>query len=146
MDIVGNDNATTLLAGSVHLTLEDVLGDLNVVLMSIVRSLQVVLCNNVAKLSHDGRASTRARCVRWAHICWVFLQNVADGHLSLNHLVKLLCNRDLIQIRVGPCVTGHLMALVVHALDKINPSWVSIECASAVVATNEECSLEAISC
>jgi hypothetical protein len=56
-----------------------------------------------------------------AHISREFANNVADGHLVLDHLVFALSSSDRAQILVGPCVAGNLMSFGDHSLDDSRP-------------------------
>ena len=108
----------------------------------ITISVQVEVRDNVSKGLHDALASEVARRVRRTHVGGVFADDVANGHLVLDHLVVTLRISDGTEILVGPGVTGDLVAFGNHSFDDSRPLLVNGALAK-VVTGDEEGSLEA---
>lgn len=111
-------------------------------------SVQIEIGHNVSKISHIIRATGcgRASGVGRPHIGREFANDVADGHLVLDHLVNTLLLGDLVEILVRPCVTSDLVAFGDHAADHSRPGLgLVIDGAFSNVDTgNEEGCLKAI--
>jgi hypothetical protein len=129
-----------------HSALEVILGHLDILLVGPVQRVDILVCNNVAVLLHRTLAICVARGVWRAHVCWVLVENVADSHFSLDHLVRDCTGSDCAQVWMAPSMTGDLMPFGVHSVDNVNPPGVCIDSAMAVVSAHEECCLEAILC
>lgn len=102
---------------------EVVLSNLNLLAgeLVVVIGIQVEVRDNVSELSEDVLADGVARRVRRAHVCRVFANDVADGHLVLDHLVVDLSLGDLGKILVRPSVGSNLVTVGDHASDDRGP-------------------------
>jgi len=71
------------------------------------------------------------------------LDNVADGHLVVDHLIESLLLRNGTHILVRPCVARNLMTFSDHALKNGRPRGRSIvdRTLAQVIASDEERSL-----
>jgi len=126
--------------------LEVILGDLDVGELVVVIRVQVEVADDVSQVLQYSLAGGVARRVRRTHVCRVLSDNVADGHLVLDHLVVALRISDDAEILVGPCVGCDLVALGNHALDHVGPLRCAVNGALAKVDTShEESSLKASS-
>lgn len=113
--------------------------------MVVVIGIQVKVGDDISKVLHDSLACCVTGRVRWAHICWVFSDDVADGDLILNHLIVALSVGDDTQVLVRPCVAGDLVALGIHSPNNVRPACCGIDGALSIVdASNKECSLKTI--
>jgi len=146
MNIVGKDNGVTRsrTTSLVDQVLESVFGLLDVILVSPVIAVDVVIRNDVAEILHNSLAGFEALGVWWAHVRWVFANDVSDSHFSQDHLFVTLIFRNLIQVRMSPGVTGDLVALAIHSFDEVDPPGVTIESTTAIVSANEERALKAV--
>jgi hypothetical protein len=117
VNIVGDCESITICSSGIKTFLEIILGNLDLFRckLVIVISIEVERGHNIAQSRHVGLTSSRfARGVWWAHISRVFADDVADGHFVLDHLVDTLLVGDLIEVLVGPSVTGNLVAVGMH--------------------------------
>lgn len=103
--------------------------------------VQIEVGDNITKLGQNVLAGVSAGRVRWAHVSWVFAENVSNGHLVLDHLVIDLLLSNGAEVLVRPGVTGDLVALVVHLLDDTRPVLVDSTLAN-VVTSKEESSVK----
>jgi hypothetical protein len=88
MDIVGKDNGVTRsrTTGLVDQVLEGVFGLLDVILVSPVIAVDIVVCNDVTEVLHNSLAGFEALGIWWAHVRWVFANDVSDSHFRQDHL------------------------------------------------------------
>src|SRR5690349_501176 len=84
-------------------------------------SVQIEVGNDISKLGHNALAGSLTRRVWWTHVSRILSENVADGHLILDHLIIDLGLGDLAQILMRPSVAGDLMTLRIHTSDDICP-------------------------
>lgn len=129
--------------GGVDGIAEVVLSNLNLLAgeLVVVIGIQIEVRDDVSELSKDILANSVARRIRRAHICRVFANNVADGHLILDHLVIDLSLSDLGEILVRPGVGSDLVTLCDHASDDSTPLLINGTLAK-VNTSDEEGSFE----
>jgi hypothetical protein len=148
VDIVSNGETVTRLRatrGLIENALEVVLGNLDVGELVVVIGVEVEVRDDVSEVLHNSLASLVARGVGRTHICGVFSDDVANGHLVLDHLIITLSIGNSAQILVRPGVAGYLMAFSNHALNDIRPLCSGVDSTFANVNTgNEEGCLETI--
>jgi hypothetical protein len=94
----------------------------------------------VAKISHVLLATRlgSAAGVRRTHVRGDFADDVAEGHLVLDHLIVAVLLGDGAQIQMGPGVRGDLVALSVHTLDNLDVFRGEIDLALSNVVTSDE--------
>jgi hypothetical protein len=102
-------------------------------------------------VTQTGEISLATRCgragrVRGTHVGGELLDNVADSHLVVDHLVLSLLLGDGAEILVRPCVTGNLVAFGDHTRDDSRPGGGSIinGTLGVVVAGDEESGLHVV--
>jgi hypothetical protein len=140
VDIVGNCKPVSVGSSAVNTSLEVVLGSLDLLRseLVVVVGVQIEGGDDVAECLQVSLASCCvASRVRGTHIGGVFADDVADGHLVLDHLIETLLLGDFIEVLVRPSMAGNLMALGVHVLDNTPPVLINGAFAK-VVASNEE--------
>jgi hypothetical protein len=143
MNVVADDKPVTIVWVSavtgVNAILEVVLGDLDLLWgqLVVVIGIEIEVGNDVAEILHDILAVIIAGRVRWAHVGWVFADDVTDSHLVLDHLVVSLLFGNKTEVLVRPSVGGHLMAVVVHLLDDTRPVLIN-GTLTDVVTSDEE--------
>ena len=147
MDVVGNGElALAGWLGGVDGVAEVLLSDLNLLAgeLVVVIGVKVKIRNDVSKVLQDVLADIVARRVGRTHVCGVFADDVADGHLVLDHLVIDLSLGDGGKILVGPGVGSDLVTIGYHTLDDSLPLLIDSTLAD-VVTGDEEGGLEASS-
>lgn len=129
--------------------LEVVLGVLDLVdiVLVVVVGVNIEVSDVVAEVSHVLLA-TRLSCaagVRRAHVGGNLADDVAEGHLVLDHLVLAIRGRDSAHIQVSPGVGSDVVALGIHALDDTGKLRGGVDFTLVdVVASDEECSLSVV--
>lgn len=124
--------------GRVHSVAEVVLRDLDPLAseLVVIIGIQVEVGDDIAELLHDVLTDFVTRRVRGAHVGRVFANDVADGHLVLDHLVVHLSLGDGGEILVRPSVRGNLVTVGDHTIDDIAP--LLIDSTLAKVDTGDE--------
>lgn len=128
---------------SSDVSMEVVLGGLDLlwVVLVIVVGINVEVGNVISEIGEVRFAARRSSTARvwWSHVGGEEPNNVANGHLVLDHLGLAISGGNCAQVQMGPSVGSDLVILGVHSLDRgpvaggqINLSLVD------VVASNEE--------
>lgn len=132
--------------GSVDGVAEVVLSDLDPLTseLVVVIGVKIEVRNDISESLQDVLANSVARRVGRAHVGRVFANDVANGHLILDHLVVDLSLSDCGKILVGPGVGSDLVAVGDHTPDDSLPLLVDSTLAD-VVTGDEEGGLEASS-
>lgn len=141
MDVVSDGEAVARggsALGLVEDALEVVLGDLDVGELVVVIRVEVEVRDDVAESLQHVLAGSVAGRVGRAHVGRVLSDDVADGHLVLDHLVVSLSIGDDTEILVRPGVAGYLVALGDHSLDDVGPLRGGVDGALADIDTGDE--------
>lgn len=141
MDVVSNDKCVTVRAGLDHAVAEVVLSLLDLLRskLIVVVSVEIERSDDIAELLHVVHAGLLdASRVRWTHVGWVLADDVADGHLVLDHLVVTLCAGDLVKVLVRPSMTSDLVAILVHLRNCVSPGVGLIDRTFADVVTGNK--------
>lgn len=129
--------------GGVDGIAEVVLSDLDLLAgeLVVIIGIQVEVRDDVAKLLENILADSVARRVRRTHVRRVLADDVANGHLVLDHLIVDLSLSDPGKILVGPSVGSNLVTIGNHAADDSTPLLIN-GTLSKVDTSNEEGGLE----
>jgi hypothetical protein len=104
-------------------------------------SVDIKVSDNVSQILHilPAAGSFVARRIRRTHVGGELLDNVADGHLVMDHLVDALLLGDGGEVLVRPRMAGDLVTSGIHLGDDGRPLGGSIiDSALAVVDTSDE--------
>jgi hypothetical protein len=142
VDIVGDGKGVAVGSGEINSILKVVLGSLDLFLgkLVVVISIKVERGDDITESLQVSLASRSvASGVRRTHVGGVFSDDVAKRHFVLDHLVEALLGGDLIEVLVGPSVTGDLMTVGVHLGDNVPPVFIDSALADVVTGDEESC-------
>jgi hypothetical protein len=142
VDIVGDGKGVAVGSGEINSILKVVLGSLDLFLgkLVVVISVKVERGDDITESLQVSLASRSiASGVRRTHVCGVFSDDVAKRHFVLDHLVEALLGGNLIEVLVGPSVTGDLMTVGVHLGDNVPPVFIDSALADVVTGHEESC-------